>query len=394
MLFAPSPRAENLRRRLQDFLAQHVLPREQGDEGEAPPLFELQRQARAAGLWNLFLPGERGAGLSNLEYAPLAEEMGRVPWSSEIFNCSAPDTGNMEVLLHYGTPAHRERWLEPLLAAEIRSAYAMSEPGVASSDPNGLALAARRDGEGYELTGRKWWVTGVGDPRCKVLVVMARHPERTERHRQHSMFVVPRDAPGVSLVRPLRVFGFEDLPGGHWEIAFDAVKVPAEDLLLGEGRGFEIAQARLGPGRIHHCMRSIGTAERALELLCRRALERAPFGRPLAEQGVWRERIAQARCRIDMARLLTLDAAHAMDSEGNRAAAAKIAMIKIVAPEVACDVLDWAIQAHGGEGLCDDTPLAALYAWQRSLRIADGPDEVHRETCAKLELRRYAGKLA
>jgi acyl-CoA dehydrogenase len=352
----------------------------------------LRREARAAGLWNLFLPGERGAGLSNLEYAPLAEEMGRVPWSSEVFNCSAPDTGNMEVLLHYGTAAHRERWLEPLLAGEIRSAYAMSEPAVASSDPNGLALEARRDGDGYALSGRKWWVTGAGDPRCRVLIVMARHPERTERHRQHSMFVVPRNAAGVRLVRPLRVFGFEDSPGGHWEIAFDAVRVPAEDLLLGEGRGFEIAQARLGPGRIHHCMRSIGTAERALGLLCRRALERAPFGRPLAEQGVWRERIAEARCRIDMARLLTLRAAHAMDTGGNRAAAKEIAMIKIVAPRVACEVIDWAIQAHGGAGLCDDTPLPELYAWQRSLRIADGPDEVHRETCAKLELRRYAAK--
>jgi acyl-CoA dehydrogenase len=397
MELTPSARAEDLRQRLHAFLAAEVEPVEArrlatGAGIAADMLRALQTSAHAAGLWNLFLGDEgRGPGLTNLEYAPLAEEMGRIAWGAEVFNCSAPDTGNMEVLLHYGSPEHRARWLEPLLAGEIRSAYAMSEPAAASSDPSQLALAAVRDGGGYRLSGRKWWVTGAGDPRCALFVVMARHPELGERHHQHSMFLVPRDARGVRLVRPLRVFGYENGPGGHWEIELEDVQVPAADLLLGEGRGFEIAQARLGPGRVHHCMRSIGAAERALELLCRRALERHPFGRPLAEQGVWRERIAEARCRIDMARLLVLAAARAMDESGNRAAAKQIAMIKIVAPNVACAVIDWAMQAHGGAGLCDDTPLAELYARERALRIADGPDEVHRETCAKMELRKYEG---
>jgi acyl-CoA dehydrogenase len=393
MDLALSPRGAELLAALRRFLAEHVAPHA-ARPGDAL-VEDLRQRARDAGLWNLFLPdAERGAGLSNREYAPLAEEMGRAPWSAEVFNCSAPDTGNMEVLLHFGTPAHHARWLAPLLAGEIRSAYAMSEPAVASSDPNNLALEVTRQAGEYVLAGRKWWVTGAGDPRCRVLLVMARHPERTQRHRQHSMLVVPMDAPGVRLSRPLRVFGFEDTPGGHWEVDFDDVRVPPEDLLLGEGRGFEIAQARLGPGRIHHCMRSIGAAEQALELMCRRLLARSAFGRPLAEQGVWRERIAESRCRIDMARLLTLEAARVMDAEGNRAAARHIAMIKIVAPRVACEVIDWAIQAHGGAGLCEDTPLAPLYAFQRALRIADGPDEVHRETCAKLELRRYEEKRA
>lgn len=394
----PSARAVDLRQRLRAFLAAEVEPVEtrrlvsSSRMVSAETRRALQASARAAGLWNLFLADAgRGPGLTHLEYAPLAEAMGGIAWTPEVFNCSAPDTGNIEVLLHYGSPEHRERWLEPLLTGEIRSAYAMSEPAAPSSDPNQLALAAVRDGGGYRLSGRKWWVTGAGDPRCTLLVVMARHPELGERHRQHSMFLVPRDAPGVRLVRPLRVFGYEDGPGGHWEIELEDVRVPAADLLLGEGRGFEIAQARLGPGRVHHCMRSIGAAERALELLCRRALERRPFGRPLAEQGVWRERIAEARCRIDMARLLVLEAARAMDESGNRAAAKQIAMIKIVAPNVACAVIDSAMQAHGGAGLCDDTPLAELYSRERALRIADGPDEVHRETCAKLELRKYEG---
>ncbi len=391
MDLALPPRGAEYLERLRRFLRDRVVAHPARPDDAL--VEELKRGARDAGLWNLFLPDEeRGAGLSNREYAPLAEEMGRLPWSAEIFNCSAPDTGNMEVLLHFGTPAHHARWLEPLLRGEIRSAYAMSEPAVASSDPNNLALEVTRQGADYVLSGRKWWVTGAGDPRCSVLLVMARHPERAQRHRQHSMLVVPSDAPGLRLVRPLRVFGFEDTPGGHWEVAFDEVRVSPEDLLLGEGQGFEIAQARLGPGRVHHCMRSIGAAELALELMCRRLLERSAFGRALAEQGVWRERIAESRCRIDMARLLTLEAARAMDAEGNRAAAKQIAMIKIVAPSVACDVIDWAIQAHGGAGLCEDTPLAPLYAFQRALRIADGPDEVHRETCAKLELRRYAEK--
>jgi acyl-CoA dehydrogenase len=404
MDFSYSPRTQDLQRRLEAFMAEHVHPAEQRwwDELDAntkagkrwTPLEvieQLKPKARAAGLWNLFLPdSERGAGLSNQEYAPLAEIMGGVPWASEVFNCSAPDTGNMEVLVRYGTPEHQKRWLEPLLAGEIRSAFAMTEPAVASSDATNIESDIRRDGDHYVINGRKWWTSGAGDPRCKILIFMGKTDRDAPRHSQQSMVLVPMDTPGITVLRALNVFGYDDAPHGHMEVDFKDVRVPVSNVLLGEGRGFEIAQGRLGPGRIHHCMRLIGLAERALTLMCRRASQRVAFGRTVAEQGVTRERIAEARCMIDQARLLTLKAAWMMDTAGNKAAKGEIAMIKVVAPNMACQVIDWAMQVHGGGGVSQDFPLAYYYAQARTLRFADGPDEVHRNAIAKLELGRQA----
>ena len=354
---------------------------------------QLKDKARAAGLWNLFLPqSERGAGLSNLEYAPLCEIMGRSHIAPEAFNCNAPDTGNMETIERYGNDAQREQWLLPLLAGKIRSAFAMTEPGVASSDATNIASRIVREGDHYVINGRKWWISGAPDPRCKILIFMGKtDPDNPDRHRQQSMVLVPMDTPGVTRVRPLNVFGYDHAPHGHGELDFKDVRVPVTNILLGEGRGFEIAQGRLGPGRIHHCMRLIGLAERALELMCRRALARVAFHKPVAEQGVTRERIAEARILIDQARLLTLNAAWKMDTAGNKLAKQEIAMIKVAAPNMALQVIDWAMQVHGGGGVSDDFPLAAAYAHARTLRFADGPDEVHRNAIARQELARYAG---
>ena len=355
---------------------------------------ELKTEARARGLWNLFLPESSfGAGLTNLEYAPLCEIMGRSHFAPEVFNCSAPDTGNMEVLARYGTPEQQERWLEPLLDGKIRSAFGMTEPAVASSDATNVELSIVRDGDSYVINGRKWWTSGAPDPRCQILIVMGQTaPDNPDLHRRQSMILVPMDTPGVQLIRSLKVFGFDHAPHGHGEVDFQDVRVPVANILLGEGRGFEIAQGRLGPGRIHHCMRLIGAAERALELMCRRTLQRVAFGRPIADHGVTRERIAEARILIDQARLLVLNAADMMDRVGNKKAAKEIAMIKVVAPNMACQVLDWAIQAHGGGGVAEDFPLAAAWAGARTLRLADGPDEVHRNQIAKLELGKYQGR--
>ena len=402
MIFDPSPRSRDLQQRLQTFMDEHVYPNEatyleqhgaSEDRWQVPPIVEtLKAKARAAGLWNLFLPdSERGAGLSNLEYAPLCEIMGRVPWAPEVFNCAAPDTGNMEVLERYGSEAQKKRWLAPLLAGTIRSCFAMTEPDVASSDATNIQATIERDGDTYVLNGTKWWTSGAGDRRCRVAIFLGRSPNPTSRHHAHSMILVPLDAPGITIRRMLTVFGYDDAPHGHAEIRFEDVRVPADHMLLGEGRGFEIAQGRLGPGRIHHCMRLIGVAERALELMCQRVTQRVAFGRTLAEQGTLRADIANSRMEIDQARLLTLSAAHKMDTVGNKVARADIAMIKVVAPNVALAVLDRAIQAHGGAGVSGDTPLAFLWANSRTLRLADGPDEVHRETVAKLELRRHGG---
>lgn len=390
------------------FVEEHVRPSEHEyfcalEEGPSrwivPPVIEaLKVKAREAGLWNLFLPGgEHGAGLTNLGYAPLAEIMGRSPIASEACNCSAPDTGNMEVLARYGTRKQKERWLEPLLRGEIRSAFAMTEPDVASSDATNIratiaTIAA--EGGGYVLNGRKWWVSGAMDPRCKLVVFMGKTDPGAERYRQQSMILVPMDTPGVRIVRPLTVFGYDDAPHGHAEMLFEDVRVPRENILLGEGRGFEIAQGRLGPGRIHHCMRLIGLAERSLESLCTRGLERVAFGKPLAEQGTVREAIARSRVEIDQARLLTLAAADRMDKAGNKAARREIAMIKVVAPTMALNVIDRAIQVHGAAGVSADTGLAAAWAAARTLRIADGPDAVHLETIARLELARRPGSAA
>jgi acyl-CoA dehydrogenase len=403
MDFEYSAKVRELQTRVDGFMQEHVFPNERrfADEVEENTrrgarwtptriVEDLKARARAAGLWNLFLPASgHGAGLTNVEYAPLAELMGRVPWASEVFNCSAPDTGNMETLERYGTPAQKERWLKPLLAGEIRSAFAMTEPDVASSDATNIRTEIRRDGDEYVITGRKWWISGAGDPRCRIYIVMGKTDPEAPRHAQQSMILVPADTPGLRVLRPLNVFGYDDAPHGHMEVDFDAVRVPVANILLGQGRGFEIAQGRLGPGRIHHCMRCIGLAERALALMCRRLAQRVAFGGAVARQSVWQERIAEARCMIDQARLLTLKAASMMDGAGNKAARAEIAMIKVVAPNVACTVLDWAIQAHGGGGMCDDFPLAYAYTLARTLRLADGPDEVHRNAIAKLEIARH-----
>jgi acyl-CoA dehydrogenase len=408
MNFDYSPKVEALRARLFAFFDEHIYPNERayheeiarnrgnGNAWVPTQLIEaLKARARAAGLWNLFLPDStRGAGLTNLEYAPLAEIMGRVPWAPEVFNCNAPDTGNMETIERYGTEAHKRAWLEPLLAGEIRSAFLMTEPDVASSDATNIRTRIERDGEECVINGRKWWASGAGDPRCKVLIVMGKTDPDAPKHAQQSMILVPADTPGITVHRPLTVFGYDDAPHGHMEITLENVRVPAANILLGFGRGFEIAQGRLGPGRIHHCMRLVGLAERALELMCRRTSERVAFGKPIAAQTVTQERIAESRCAIEQARLLTLKAAYMMDTVGNKAARGEIAMIKVVAPNMACQVIDWAIQAHGGGGVSDDFPLAYAYTLARTMRFADGPDEVHRNAIAKLELERYASRVS
>jgi acyl-CoA dehydrogenase len=404
MDFAYSDTVKDLQRRVSAFMEEHVYPAEERFHAEIAEnrrngnawqptqvMEELKAKAKADGLWNLWLPESNlGAGLTNLEYAPLCEIMGRSHIGPEAFNCSAPDTGNMEVLVRYGNEAQQAEWLPPLLDGRIRSGFAMTEPAVASSDATNIAASIVRDGDHYVINGRKWWTSGAGDPRCKILIFMGKtDPQNASRHRQQSMILVPMETPGVRVVRNVPVFGYDDAPHGHSEVDFVDVRVPVSNLLLGEGRGFEIAQGRLGPGRIHHCMRLIGAAERTLEKMCKRALSRIAFGRPLAEQGVWRERIADARLKIDQARFLVLHAAWKMDVAGNKAAQKEIAMIKVVAPTIVCEVLDQAIQLFGGAGVSDDFGLGWAYANSRTLRIADGPDEVHRNHIAKLELARY-----
>ncbi|MGA7817378.1 acyl-CoA dehydrogenase family protein [Caballeronia sp.] len=404
MNFDYTPKVQELRQKLTAFFDEHIYPNERaiteevaanrakGNAWIPTELIEtLKEKARAAGLWNLFLPAsDRGAGLSNLEYAPLCEIMGRVTWAPEVFNCGAPDTGNMETIERYGSEEQKRQWLEPLLQGEIRSAFLMTEPDVASSDATNIQCSIVRDGDRYVVNGHKWWSSGAGDPRCKVYIVMGKTDPDAPKHQQQSMILVPADASGITVHRPLSVFGYDDAPHGHMDITLKDVRVPAGNMLLGEGRGFEIAQGRLGPGRIHHCMRLIGLAERALELMSKRTLQRMAFGKPIAAHGVTQERIAEARIMIEQARLLTLKAAYMMDTVGNKGARGEIAMIKVVAPNIACQVIDWAIQAHGAGGVSDDFPLAYAYAHARSLRLADGPDEVHRNAIAKLELSRYA----
>jgi acyl-CoA dehydrogenase len=396
--FEFSPKSKDFQRRLLAFMDEHIYPNEarfhhEIEQNRWQPtriMEELKPKARAAGLWNMFLPdSELGAGLSNLDYAPLCEIMGRSHMAPEVFNCSAPDTGNMEVLERYGTPEQKERWLKPLLAGEIRSCFAMTEPAVASSDATNIEASIHREGNEYVINGRKWWSSGAGDPRCKIAIFMGKTNPAAPRHAQQSMILVPMDTPGVKVERLLTVFGYDHAPHGHAEVSYTNVRVPASNMLLGEGRGFEIAQGRLGPGRIHHCMRCIGVAERALETMCQRVRSRVAFGRPIADQGTIRADIAHSRMEIEQARLLTLKAAHMMDTVGNKVAQAEIAMIKVVAPNTTLRVLDRAIQAHGGAGVCQDTFLAAAWASVRTLRLADGPDEVHTAAIAKMELRKY-----
>ncbi|BEU96794.1 acyl-CoA dehydrogenase family protein [Acidovorax sp. DW039] len=409
MDFEYSPKTKELQAKLLQFMDDYIYPAEADYKAELlantaagkrwTPLSTIENlkpKAQAAGLWNLFLPvdsaaasGYDGAGLTNQEYAPLAEIMGRVQWSSEVFNCSAPDTGNMETIARYGSEENKARWLKPLLEGKIRSAFAMTEPDVASSDATNIETRIERQGDEYVINGRKWWISGAADPRCAVFITMGKSDPDAPKHSQQSMVLVPADTPGINIIRPLNVLGYDDAPHGHVEMTFTHVRVPASNILLGEGRGFEIAQGRLGPGRIHHCMRLIGLAERALELMCKRASSRVAFGKTVAQQTVTQERIAEARCKIDMARLLTLKAAWLMDVAGNKVAKTEIAMIKVVAPSMACQVIDWAMQAHGGGGMCDDFPLAYAYANARTLRFADGPDEVHRNAIAKWELGKY-----
>ena len=410
MDFDYSPKTKELQAKLLQFMDEHIYPAEADYTAELQAntaagkrwsalntIENLKPKAQAAGLWNLFLPvdsaaasGYAGAGLTNQEYAPLAEIMGRVPWASEVFNCSAPDTGNMETIARYGSEENKARWLKPLLEGKIRSAFAMTEPAVASSDATNIETRIERQGDEYVVNGRKWWISGAADPRCAVFITMGKSDPEAPKHSQQSMVLVPADTPGIKIIRPLNVFGYDDAPHGHVEMTFENVRVPVSNILLGEGRGFEIAQGRLGPGRIHHCMRLIGLAERALELMCKRASSRVAFGKTVAQQTVTQERIAEARCKIDMARLLTLKAAWLMDVAGNKVAKTEIAMIKVVAPSMACQIVDWAIQAHGGGGVSDDFPLAYAYAHQRTLRLADGPDEVHRNALAKLELAKHS----
>jgi len=400
MDFEYSPKVQDLRKRLIAFMEEHVYPNDHKwwehthtkseHRWEPVPIIEeLKPKARAAGLWNLFLPHSKRApeGLSNLEYAPLCEIMGRVTWSPEVFNCSAPDTGNMETIERYGTEEQKKQWLEPLLEGRIRSAFLMTEPDVASSDATNIQCRIKRDGDHYVINGRKWWSSGAGDSRCKLYILMGKtDPDNASRHQQQSMILVPAGLPGIRVVRALQVFGFDDAPHGHMEVELKDVRVPAASILLGEGRGFEIAQGRLGPGRIHHCMRLIGQAEVALEKMCRRATQRVAFGRPVADQGVTRERIAEARIMIDSTRFMVLHAAWKMDTVGNKIAKKEIAMIKVLAPTMACQVIDWAMQVHGGGGVCQDFGLSSAYAHARTLRFADGPDEVHRNAIAKMEL--------
>jgi acyl-CoA dehydrogenase len=399
MNFDYSEKVKGLMQRLTAFMDEHIYPNEKRFYAEVEKnrwvpgrvIEELKPKARAAGLWNLFLPeNEHGAGLTNLEYAPLCEIMGRSFIAPEVFNCSAPDTGNMEVLARYGTPEQQERWLKPLLAGEIRSCFAMTEPAVASSDATNIQASIRREGNEYVINGRKWWSSGAGDPRCKIAIFMGKTDPTAKRHQQQSMVLVPMDAPGVKIERMLTVFGYDHAPHGHGEVTYDNVRIPVTNMLLGEGRGFEIAQGRLGPGRIHHCMRCIGVAERALEMMCERVKSRVAFGKPIAEQGTIRADIAASRMEIEQARLLTLKAAYLMDTVGNKAARAEIAMIKVVAPNVTLRVLDRAIQAHGGAGVSQDTFLAGAWANVRTLRLADGPDEVHTEAIARQELEKDA----
>ncbi|MBO6826398.1 MAG: acyl-CoA dehydrogenase family protein [Sneathiella sp.] len=400
MYFEYSDKVKDLQARVQAFMDEHVYPAEEifeeqvneGDRWQPTAIVEeLKAKAKAEGLWNLFLPeSDRGAGLTNLEYAPLCEIMGRVHFAPEVFNCSAPDTGNMEVLERYATEELKDRWLKPLLAGEIRSAFAMTEPAVASSDATNIESDIRRDGDEYVINGRKWWTSGAMDPRCKVLIFMGKTDKSANTYNQQSMIVVPMETPGITIKRFLPVFGYDHAPHGHAEVDFKDVRVPADHILLGEGRGFEIAQGRLGPGRIHHCMRLIGVAERALEKMCQRVQSRVAFGKKVSEQTVTLERIAESRAMIEQARLLTLKAAYMMDTVGNKKAKAEIAMIKVVAPNMACQVIDWAIQAHGGGGVTSDFGLASAYAGARTLRLADGPDEVHRNQIGRLELKKYS----